>query len=236
MKNRALQLILKSDPKRSIASLGFFSNYPVKEFIIENSSAIILGESDNLWAHLSSSSENELCILLEKFHTKTKFYFSIEDWMIPLILHYGTEDWILTTNRYILDNSINTEFPKSKTKAIDKSFASFMYENSEYKNYLSIEYINDQLDRDISAGIIMNDRLIAWGFTHDDGSLGFLHVIEEYRNKGYGLDILLSLIQMRKQDKKPIFANIIPDNLVSIKLVTKLGFELDRKTSWLKLK
>ena len=82
----------------------------------------------------------------------------------------------------------------------------------------------------------MNNNLVAWGFTHDDGALGFLHVLDDFRNKGYGIDILLVLIQMRKKEKKPIFGNIVPENIASTKLITKLGFKLDCKTSWIKLK
>ena len=156
--------------------------------------------------------------------------------MIPLILSHGTEDWIITTNRFILDESIFTDLPKLDIVKIDKSYAKFMYNNSDYKDYISVEYIEDRLSKDISAGILVNNILVAWGFTHDDGALGFLHVLEDFRNKGYRIDIILGLIQMRKKAKKPIFGNIVPDNIASTNIVTKLGFKLDCKTSWIKLK
>jgi len=234
--DNTLLSILNSNPTKNITVLGFFSNYPVQEYYIEGNSVLILGKSDHLWAHISSSSEMELSSILSKYHMKTKYYFSVEDWMIPLILRYGTADWIMTTDRFILEESVSIDLPKSEIVKVDKSYAPFIYNNSDYKDYISIEYIEDRLSKDISAGIFVNNVLIAWGFTHDDGALGFLHVLEDFRNRGYGIDILKGLIQMRKKVKKPIFGNIVPGNVASTNLLTKLGFKPDCKTSWIKLK
>jgi len=228
--------ILNSNPTKNIAILGFFSNYPVKDYQIMDNSVLILGKSDHLWAHISSSSEIELSSLLAKYQMKTKYYYSIEDWMIPLILAHGTIDWIMTTNRFILEESIFTDLPKLEIIKINKSYAPFIYNNSDYKDYISIEYIEERLSKDISAGILVNNVLVAWGFTHDDGALGFLHVLKNFRNNGYGINILLGLISLRKKAKKPVFGNIILENVASTNLVTKLGFRLDCKTSWIKLK
>jgi GNAT superfamily N-acetyltransferase len=234
--DNTLLSILNSNPTKNIAILGFFSSYPVKDYYVEGNSVFVLGKSDNLWAHISSSSETELSSILSKYHEKTKYYFSVEDWMIPLILNHGTEDWRMITDRYTLEESIITDLPKFDIIEIDKSYADFIYNTSDYKDYISIEYIEDRLSKDISAGILVNDILVAWGFTHDDGALGFLHVLDDFRNKGYGLDILLGLIQMRKKEKKPIFGNIVPGNVASTNLLTKLGFKPDCRTSWIKLK
>ena len=234
--DNTLLSIVNLDPIKNISILGFFSNYPVEKYYINGNSVLILGKSDHLWAHILSSSEIELSSILAKYHMKTKYYFSVEDWMIPLILNHGTEDWILTTNQFILDENVFTNLPKLNIVKINKSYATFMYNNSDYKDYISIEYIEDRLSKDISAGIFVNDILVAWGFTHDDGALGFLHILENFRNKGYGTAILLGLIQMRKKAKKPVFGNIISENIASINLVTKLGFKLNCKTSWIKLK
>lgn len=234
--DKTLHAILSSNPTKNVAILGFFSSYPVEEYYIEGNSILIIGKSDHLWAHISSSSDIELSSLLSKCRGKTKYYFSVEDWMIPLILNDGTKDWIMTTNRFILEESIFIDSPKFDIIKIDKSYASFMYNNSDYKDYISVAYIEDRLSKDISAGIVVNNKLVAWGFTHDDGALGFLHVLKDFRRKEYGLDILLGLIQMRKKEQKPIFGNIVPDNVTSINLVTKLGFKRDCTTSWIKLK
>lgn len=228
--------ILNSNPSANIAALGFFSSYHVESYYTENNSVIAFGKSDHLWAHIASTSSIELTSILAKHHNKTKYYFSVENWMIPLILKHGVKDWIMTTNRFVLDKNTHVDLANKETVTVDESYAPIIFENSDYKDYISIEYINDRLSKDISAGIITNSKLVAWGFTHDDGALGFVYVLKEYREKGYGLDILLSLIQNRKENNKPIFGNILPDNIASTNLVLKLGFKLDCEASWIKLK
>jgi 8-oxo-dGTP diphosphatase len=234
--NKELKELLYTDSNRNIATIGFFKNYPILDFFIENNSALIYGTSNHLWTHIISSSEKELESLLEKHHTKTSFYYSVEDWMIPLILKYGKEDWRMTTHRYVLDNGIPIDPPKTKIIKLNASHASIIYENSDYKEFISIDYTKQRISKDISAGIMINNELIAWGFTHDDGALGFLHVLESHRRMGFGKEILLGLGQMRKNEKKPIFGNIIPENKASINLVSKLSFKFDRKVSWISLK
>ena len=233
--DESLKNILYSDPVKNIAAIGFFSNYPIKEYYIEGNSAIILGKSDNLWIHIVSSSAKELSILLSKYSHITKYYFSAEDWMIPIILENEKSDWILTTNRYILNKEIHFTAKDIELSRIDISYAEYIYNNSNYKQYTPIEYIKDRLLRDISIGIWNSDKLIAWGFTHDDGALGFLHVLKNYRKKGYSKILLDHLIKSRQETKKPIFVNIVPDNVPAINLISKYGFKFDCKVSWVKL-
>ena len=233
--NSDLSLLLRKDIAKNIACIGFFSNYPIIQYYIENDSAIIFGKSDHLWAHISSSSADDLAKLLEEHHKKTKFYFSVEDWMIPHIQMYGKIDWIMTTNRYILNENIEILPPKERIMTLNYSLASYIYEHSDYKKYTSIKYIKDRLKKDISAGIWINDKLIAWGFTHDDGALGFLHVFKSQRKKGLASNILNFLISERIKVGKPVFVNIVPENKHAIKLVEKLGFYFDRRVSWIKI-
>lgn len=234
--DKTLKSIVETNPNQNISILGFFSNYPVEDYIIENNSALVLGKSEHLWTHIASSSATELSSLLARHNNKVKYYFSVEDWMIPLILAHGTEEWRMLTYRYILDPAIHTDFPNPKIIELNKSYANYIYEKSDYKEFISVEYIEDRLDRDISAAIMENNKLVAWGFAHDDSALGFLHVLKEYRRKGYGQAILSSLIAKRKMENKPIFVNVLPGNTPIMKLNAKFGFKFDRNISWIKLK
>lgn len=233
--DNSLKSALFLNPQKHISILGFFNNYPVNDYFMESNSVLFLGKSDYLWAHISSNSRSELSLLLAKYHRKTRFYYAIEDWMVPLILEYGSADWTLTTRRYILENSVHTDAPAMKIQQIDKSYASFIHENSIYNQIITPEYIVDRLSSDISAGIMVENIMVAWGFTHDDGALGFLHVQERYRKQGYGRNILLALIQQRRTEEKPVFDNIVPGNTASEELILKLGFKPDMNVRWMRL-
>ena len=234
--NERIISFLNKDPKKNIAFQGFISNYPADEFHFEGNSLLILSRSDRLWIHISSSSEEETETLIKKYHAKSAYYFSVEDWMIPVIEKYGQLEWVMRTKRYILHEQTHSNTSQSDLSDIDQRFAEYIYEQSDYKEYLSVSYIQDRLEKDISACIIENGYPVAWGFTHDDGALGFLHVLEPHRKKGYAKEILSSLIAKKRNKQVMVFGNILPENKVSIHLVEKVGFEFDRYVSWLKLK
>ena len=234
--NNTLFSILNQDRQASIATSGFFSNYPVETYFIKNQSALILGKSDHLWAHIAGKNQDDIVYLLDKYHHKTNYFFSVEDWAIPLILRHGEADWIMTTDRYILEPSVRVAPSIPPPTQLDASYAAFIYHHSDYKTYISIPYIEDRLEKDCSAGMMVEGSLVAWGFTHDDGALGFLHVLEAFRHCGYGKAIASGLIQMKRAKQQPVFCNIVPENLASTKLATKIGFALDRRVSWIKLK
>jgi 8-oxo-dGTP diphosphatase len=234
--NASLSATAKLHPKKNLATIGFFKNYPVAEYFTENKSALILGKSNELWAFLISSNAEELSEILAKHHSKTRYFSSVEDWMIPLILKHGSADWILTTDRYILEENIVIDLPELPLVNIGKSFAPYIHKLSDYKAFTSVSYVEERLSMGISAGFMVNNKLVAWGLTHDDGSLGFLQVLDGYRNKGLGQQILLELSRQKRELKEAVFGNIIPENLVSKHLVEKLGFKFDRRMSWIKLK
>ncbi len=226
---------IKFHPKKDLATLGFFQNYPVKEYFTVGESALILGRSNELWAHLISSNAEELSDILAKHHTKTRYFFSVEDWMIPMILSHGSADWILTTDRYILEESTGIDLSNLPLVNIGESFAPYIHKHSDYKAFTSVSYVEERLSKGISAGFMVNNKLVAWGLTHDDGSIGFLNVLEEHRNRGLGQQILLGLIRQKRELKEAVFGNIIYENLASKHLIEKLGFEFDRRMSWIKL-
>jgi 8-oxo-dGTP diphosphatase len=234
--NNKLQTLLLSNPQKNIATIGFFSNYKVEDYLIKNNAAVILGNSDNLWTHLVADNEIELTEILSLFDKKTKYYYSVEDWMIPHVLKYGEIDWIMPTNRYILGNNIPVETPKMEVFKVDKCYSSVIYDNSHYKTFLSIDYIEERVTLDVSAGMIVNNNLVAWGFCHDDGALGGLQVLDEYKKNNYAKNVVLSLIQQKRSENKAVFCNIESKNLIAINLVTRIGFVFDRSVSWIKLR
>jgi ribosomal protein S18 acetylase RimI-like enzyme len=235
MTPETLALLLK-DPLRNIAMLGFFSNYPAEMELRQGDSILLLGRSDHLWAYISCNNAEDLAGLLEKCPAGTKFFASIEDWMKPVIAKDTGIEWELATLRYYLPDDQPVRIAKAEIIRLDVSYVSYIFNHSHYKFYTSEEYIRARMEKGVSSGIVTDGKLAAWALTHDDGSLGFLHVLPEFRNRGYAGEVLADLISKKRNEKKPVFANIEPGNTAAINLVRKIGFIVDRKTSWIKLK
>lgn len=230
-----IKKILDLDPLATLATRGFFTNYPIEDFIIKNDCAVILGRSDHLWIHCVGNDKSDLSELLQNFKYLTSYYYSLESWMLPLVLRNGQEDWRMETLRFCLDPTVVIPTPINKIVPLSPDFTSYVFEHSNYREFTDEEYIHDRLTRDISAAIVKDGKPIAWGFTHDDGALGFLHVLPEFRKMGYARDIVLSRIALKRERGLPVFCNIVPGNLSAINLMESLGFEFDRKVYWLKL-
>ncbi|MFZ1279869.1 MAG: GNAT family N-acetyltransferase [Ignavibacteriaceae bacterium] len=229
-----LILLLKRDDITHISTIGFIENNPITEIVEINNSYLIKGTSDVEWAYVVCNNESDLSALLEK--SGSNIYFaSVEDWMIPIITEKRNAEWILSTMRYYLSEDV--EVPENKIEVIPLTtdHIGFIISQSNYKQFLTPAYVEERITKSISAAIFKKDKLVAWGLTHDDGALGSLHVLDEYRKKGYGKEILISLIHQNRKLGKISFTQIEEKNLKATNLIEQIGFVKDRKVSWIKL-
>ena len=228
--------LLNKDVFRNVNILNFIEINEITYLEKIGESALVKGVSDREWIYISNSNADELKTIKTKLTEEDKNFAAIEEWMLPILNEEQKIDWQLPTVQYYLPEFIQIEKPNFATKSLSYNDASTIFENSEYKDFINIEYIQSRIENDISVGIYDTDRLVAWGLIQDDGAMGFLHVLSEYRRKGNGLQVTLALIKkIRKAGKLP-FACIVQDNHKSINLVKKLGFVEDKKKIWFGLK
>jgi 8-oxo-dGTP diphosphatase len=225
---------LKKDFISNISVIGFIENNPITEIVEINNSYLIKGTSDVEWVYVVCNNENDLRGLLEK--SADNIYFaSVEDWMIPIITEKRNVEWILSTMRYYLPEDVKVPENKEEVIPLTTDHIGFIISQSNYKQFLTPAYVEERISKSISAAIIKKDKLVAWGLTQDDGALGSLHVLDEYRKKGYGKEILISLIHQNRKRDKISFAQIEEKNTKATNLIKQLGFVKDRRVSWVKL-
>lgn len=236
MKTENILSMLAEDRIRNLSITGFIENNGVQDFMQVGQSLMIKQKSDQLWVYISSKDENEFLLLLETLGSEDEYYASVEDWMIPHITKGRNIEWKLVTMRYYLPKEIALPQTAQTTGSLRVDDASYIMKNARYKDYLSVDYIIDRIKNGLSSCIRVDDELAAWALTHDDGSLGFLQVMDNFKRHGFGISTTISLAQKVITKGKIPFANIEKDNLNAINLVNKIGFEKDRKITWLKLK
>jgi 8-oxo-dGTP diphosphatase len=230
-----LLLELKNDEISNISAIGFIENNLITKVVELNNSYLIKGISDVEWVYVVCNNESVLRTLLEKSGSNT-YFASVEDWMIPIITENEKAEWILTTMRYYLTEDVEVPENKMDVIPLKKEHIEFIISQSNYKQFLTPAYVEERITKSISAAIITNDKLVAWGLTHDDAALGSLHVLDEYRKRGYGKEILISLIKQNRKLGKISFAQIEEKNISAAKLSESLGFIKDRRVNWIKLK
>jgi len=227
---------LKKDPIRNMSTIGFVENNQIKKLLNKGNSYIIIAESDHLWAYTSSKDLDELKFLLLNNELKTKYFASVEDWMLQLLTDNNEVEWMLNTRRYYFPKDAKLKEPVNKVSSLGENDIVVILKHSNYSEYLSHNLLLKRMEDGPTAAIRVDGKLVAWGLTHDDKSLGFLHVLSDYRNNGYARDIGRYLVNKKRDMDEMIYLNIEPDNKKSIKLTEGLGFIYDRNISWVKLK
>ena len=233
-KNKVIEFLIKNH-SRNINIINFIENYDIQHIEQIGDSVIVKGTSDRDWIYISSKSEEELKIIKNRLDYKDKNFAVIEDWMIPILVKGHIVKWKLSTMRLILSNETAIAKPKYSISELTINDSKFIYENSKYKDFVSIQYINERITNGVSSCIHYMDKLIAWGITQDDGAIGFLHVLPEYRKMGYARDVMLDLIKkVRDKDKIP-FVHIEEENEKAMRLAMGLGFKKDKVVSWFEI-
>ena len=233
-KNELLD-ILKKEPIRNMSIIGFVENNTLEKVFNDGKSFIIIAESDHKWAYVSSTDREELKRIIDRSDIPTKYYANIENWMLPIITEGYQVEWQLKTRRYYFPEDKDIKEPVHAVDNLREGDIEVILEHSLYAEHLSHELLKKRMEEGISAAVRVDSKLAAWGMTHDDKSLGFLHVIEKYRQRGFAQDIGRSLIKKKREMGEAIYINIEVDNEKSIKLSEGMGFKYDREISWLKL-
>ena len=223
------------DRVRNSSIIGFIKNNPISSLLTVGKSTLVKGRSDRNWVHISSRNKNEFNKLLKELNVEDIWFASLEDWMINELPRTRKIEWQLTTVRYFLPCDVVIQKYKMNLTRLNSEDALYVMNNSDYKHFLSEEYLKDRIERSFSASVRENDKPVAWALTHDDGAIGALHVLDGVRGKGYAQEIVCNLsYQIRNAGYIPI-AQIEEKNIGAIRLFEKLGFIKDRNTTWLKL-
>ena len=89
-------------------------------------------------------------------------------------------------------------------------------------------YVRSRIERGLNAAIYQDGEPVAWYLTHletdDVVMLGFLHVIGEYRGRGYAKSLSCALVKQTLAKEKAPCCHVYTENASSIHLMEGLGF------------
>jgi len=96
----------------------------------------------------------------------------------------------------------------------------------------SVRYVVSRIRALPGCAIRHKGRLVAWALTHDDGSMGFLHVIKEYRGQGMARALSTALAERLVRIGIQPFMYIVRNNRASVALTGSMGFTRRGGYSW----
>lgn len=232
---KALEL-LEKDKKRNMNIINFMRSYPVQTCDAVGDSVLVRGRSDEDWVYISSESESEFLQLAEGLGEEDKCFAILEDWMLDRIAGNKEVSSRLTSIRLVYNEKTALPPLRPDISRLSADDAAYVFENSSYKDYISIDYIEERLNKGIGLGIRIDSKLAAWAITHDDGAIGFLTVLEQYRSRGFGTGVTAAMADWLLKHGEIPFVHIEEENIKSMNLASKLGFERDRRIHWIKLR
>ncbi|MEJ2617552.1 MAG: GNAT family N-acetyltransferase [Ignavibacteriaceae bacterium] len=227
---------LEQDKINNISIINFIKNNRLLSVDIVGNSVLIRGKSDRVWIYISSNNKDELNNIKTKLSNDDVNFGATDDWMVPIIAKERKIIWDIPVLKFYLPNDKSLPPVKYTASPLTIEDSQTIYNNYNLKEYVSKKYIIERIQKGISAGIFEDNKLVSWGITQDDGAIGFLHTLDNYRRKGYGINVVLSMIYKLLQQGELPFAYIEPSNKNSINLFLKLGFKENKKVHWFQLK
>jgi RimJ/RimL family protein N-acetyltransferase len=228
--------ILEQNRPNNISIINFIKNNKIFSVDIVGNSVLVKGESDRRWVYISCNDKDDLSLIISKLNDDDDNYASIDDWMFPILKKGKEIIWDLFMIQYFLPDDISIPSTKFNIVPLTEKDADIVFKNFEYKEYISIEYVKDCIRKGISVGLYDHKKLVSWSITQDDGAIGFLHTLDDYRRKGYGYNVTLSMVERVRNSGGLPFANVLPSNERSINLLLKLGFKESKKIHWFQIK
>jgi len=175
--------------------LYFMENNPLHSLEKIGNSIVLRGDSDHQWVYISTPNENELNKVMSLLTRDDRFFAVIEDWMLPRFSGGRRVLGQMSTMKLVLpEHEKLRESHESRIPPLLIGDAQYVYENSLYQGAISPDYIRTRIKNGPSAGIRESGKLVAWAMTHDDSALGLLHVLKDYRRRGYASELTALLI------------------------------------------
>jgi len=99
---------------------------------------------------------------------------------------------------------------------------------------VGLDYVHDTITEGRLFGGFAGHNLVGFVGIHAEGSIGFLKVFDQYRNKGYGTALAGHITNYQLSHKAVPFAQICIDNAVSLAVFKRVGFQIStEKVYWL---
>lgn len=230
---------LKSNPAKYQCYSTFIEDNPFLGYSQIGDAFLFRGESDGPWVYFVCEDQESFNGLLPLLTPEDKQFALAEDYMLPALLSRGDLLNQMSCMRLILPDDVPLAFETPHhvlLRPLTAEDVPFMYANYIYQAVASIDYFENRVANGKSVGLVEEGKLVGWVVTHDDGALGLLHVLEDYRSKGYAEILTKKLcIDLRSHGLIPHLA-IKPENKASMGLAKKIGFVEDRMIHWIQLK
>ncbi len=95
-----------------------------------------------------------------------------------------------------------------------------------------VPYVRNRLSKAPHVAVRVDGELAAYMIVHANGSIGMLHTVEKFRNRGLGRYMASALAERQFARGMPVYCYIVDGNTPSHRVFTSLGFRRVADVSW----
>lgn len=95
-----------------------------------------------------------------------------------------------------------------------------------------MSYLSERLAEAPHTAIHIGGKLAAYMIVHSNGSIGMLHTVEKFRNRGFGRHVASALAEKQFARGVPVYCYIVDGNEPSQRVFTSLGFRRVADVFW----
>ncbi len=146
-------------------------------------------------------------------------------------------DWQNRCSLYYLPKeNLDLSLQKNPVQSIDIKDAETVDSFYTFRSDDSIDDIKECISNRPSSAVYVNGDMASWVLVHDDNSMGIMYTKDEYRKKGYAVDVTIDLSRKTFEIGNIPFLHIAETNSMSPGLALKCGFIPQGYADWFGIK
>lgn len=189
------------------------------------------------WYHMLYNSLENLAEVIKEIPTNTNQevkFAALPKELFELVKEKWPELHFHIHNVYCYSDQEQIILPfKYEVSPLNLTDVDFLSVNQPYLDeYGGTSYLQHCIETELTACVRVNGQLVGWELFHEDGTMGSLRVIREYRKNGIGEAIQAYLINKVLEVGLSPFCYVSIYNTSSNRLMQKLGMQVIDNVCW----
>jgi len=228
-------MLLRSNTDYSVAMCNMADEYPLLHVDQQDDMLVCCFRSDHNWYYFSHTCTPDFLTNYLASHPEVIYAVFAESFQFEHARDVRETVWSIGCNRLFLEETVSIPADEA-IDVLKPDDLTAVYKNSKYKQYLSMHYLAARLESGGGFCIRQQGKPIAWIMTHDDGSVGMLHVLENYRGRGYARSLIHAMAKQVQRKGLKVYAHIEHSNVASFRLFESMGFRQKAYIIWCRLR
>ena len=111
--------------------------------------------------------------------------------------------------------------------------AEYIHAHYSYRDVVTVAYLRERIGRAPAVGVMVDGQLAGFVMTHEELTMGVMHVLPEYRRLGLATRLNAALVRRMRALGLPCLVEIVHDNTASLGLAASAGFVPVQKVHWM---